>query len=537
MNTTSVYLPPTSRFSASLMREIEGAVAQWWLVLVFAAVAVLFAYALTLIIYIFAHIGPYYFAFFAVHSCVFCAGLCCYRVLARVRMAPLPADDAALARVPGAFRLRDPKNSTLNANLSEVAVIFYKDLKAQFLIEDPSLTFELAFTGTLVGIALATIVLGAFRLHRRYIDATTAIFGACSEILQRTPAIFLLPLLTVWIVPALLAFGLYLVYGMAVPRDARLDADGVTIVGHVPDRRIYFVNLLCLITLACVIKFVTRVQKFLIAGCVAEAFFCPRTPYGRIKRSYGLPLLRLGRSLVTSVGQLAVDACMSVLRGPLTRLHRCVTCCDGNRCCDHAWHHLESHAACAYVAIAVFGDGHATATRRTRAMFDTHARYSHVANRMTDFYLRLAHISSTLLPTIIILFLHDQAPDHHLPLVVVTLASCAVSASVLDLYRVAKDAALVCYCMDMDANNGRDRPYRSPCQLAAVMERLKRLDLLRREEKQKKRNGAGAHHQTGCRRFASRLLGVFKRRGRDSLPESQSSHFTYEEPCGIELRP
>ncbi len=77
---------------------------------------------------------------------------------------------------------------------------------------------------------------------------------------------------------------------------------------------------------------------------------------------------------------------------------------------------------------------------------------------------------------------------------------------------------VVCYCVDMEMNDGADRPYKCPATLLDAMKKIRELDEVRLQQMKK---------------IEGRLWGMLLwLRGNQPVPESPSSNFSYEERYG-----
>jgi len=140
----------------------------------------------------------------------------------------------------------------------------------------------------------------------------------------------------------------------------------------------------------------------------------------------------------------------------------------------------------AYTIIAIEGVSFCTATKKSFNLVMKNALRCAMINSVGDFLLLLCKLAVTVLSVgLAIIWFQvpvndlDSAKFSVLPLLIVALVAFLISHSFFTVYEMVIDALMVCFCEDLEANDGsEDRPYYMSKSLKAFVDESDRVVII-----------------------------------------------------------
>ncbi|CAG7729077.1 unnamed protein product [Allacma fusca] len=221
-------------------------------------------------------------------------------------------------------------------------------------------------------------------------------------------------------------------------------------------------------------QFIIGCQHVVVAGAIARWFFT------RDKSHLGFPLLTSAKNLLryhlgsVAFGSLIIAIvkfirwCMNQLQKYLSNVNSCLAClaclC---KCClwclDGFLQFLNRNA---YIEIAIYGYAFCPSAKRAFKVISTNALRILAINSIGDFVLYLAKLTIVALSALCGYYLFqgtipaEETLDIEWALIVIGIVfSYVIAHCFISTYEMAIDTIFVCFCEDLEMNDGVNRPY------------------------------------------------------------------------------
>lgn len=325
-------------------------------------------------------------------------------------------------------------------------------------------------------------------IMRKRIGLVIKLVAEAQKTLADMPMLFLLPVLTIlllimfliyWIITALMiySFGEYH-FQTLIFMNINLNKSNLAKI-------MWVYHFIALIWIS---EFIFACQAMVISGSVARWYFT------RNKASLKTPICgSLSHLLVYHMGSVAFGAFIITLirfpryvlsaiqrkmkaAGPesiVTQILKAFTCCLW--CLENVMQYINANA---YTIIAIEGVSFCASTKKSFTLIMKNALRCAMINSVGDFLLLLCKLAVTVL-SVGLAILWFQVPINNieafkfsiLPLVVVALIAFLISHSFFTVYEMVIDALMVCFCEDLEANDGsEERPYYMSKSLKAFVD-------------------------------------------------------------------
>ena len=246
-------------------------------------------------------------------------------------------------------------------------------------------------------------------------------------------------------------------------------------------------------------KFVDACESIIIAGTVADWFFL------REERSCGcdklcscafptcLPTINLIRynlgtaafgSLVISVVNM-LKVIMQFVSGKIQKYKSATQMSSsgmGFQTCLYCLRKvIQYFNRNAYICNAIYGTGFITSGKKAFSLLITNAGFAFVLNFLGNFLLFIGKIAVVLLTTSISLYyfwynLGEEAFSSEYGFVVATVGvgSYIMARCFFNVYGLVLDTLFVCFCEDLERNDGKTRPYFASSEFRSSMKKAAR---------------------------------------------------------------
>ncbi|CAG0900756.1 unnamed protein product, partial [Darwinula stevensoni] len=325
--------------------------------------------------------------------------------------------------------------------------------------------------GAIAATIFTVILLLVLLVMRSRIALVVALFREAGKALHSIPFLFLQPL---WTFIALAIF--LFIWGLGAlliqsTGDPTVNSDGIVkynINGFFAGMRWYH-----LFALFWGVQFIIACQHVVIAGAIAVWYFTR-------SKKLGFPIFRSTWNLLRySIGSVALGsfiiALIQLIRYLLSRLQQrlkgstalscCLCCCQCLLSCFENF--LKFLNRNAYIEIAIYGYSFCKAAREAFKLLTTNALRMVAINTIGDFVLFLGKVA-VVVPIVFIgiklVGNRDGVEYPWAPVVVGAVFAFIIAHAFIAVYEVeafemAVDTLFLCFCEDVERNDGVNRPY------------------------------------------------------------------------------
>lgn len=327
-----------------------------------------------------------------------------------------------------------------------------------------------------------------------------------NHMIDRAPMLGLLPLICIWPHMCFYNFWTILTYFLYLPKRLWRDEEsGIVVL----DAELPHWETLVLSVMSYLIWWVAGtahgVQRFFTIGCMCELYFSEkglRSEHNRSPISYG----RWVRRTYYMFGQICAFSFINTYKQIISNFFYylgllglnlkkpCTSCCDCSlvSCCCKCWcgtdymMMFQMDPRC-LVSVAVFGDSFYVSVRRTNQLLDRRGKAYRSSLRLfsTMFYMiRFGTASVVLLIALIVELPPISFGEYHsltIPYLMSFMMSSTIAKIVMNTYLAMVDAIYLCYCIDLEVNNGKDLPFYAPPEYQEVVSMME--DLQKEREK------------------------------------------------------
>lgn len=335
---------------------------------------------------------------------------------------------------------------------------------------------------------LTVILLLIIFIMRTRINLVIKLVGEAQKTLIDIPVLFVLPILTILILIMFVVYWLLtalMIYSYGEYNTIDLVMFGMSIKKVTVAKVMWVYHLIALIWVS---EFIFACQAMVISGSVARWYFT------RDRKRLSAPVcVSLSHLLTYHMGSVAFGSfIITLIRFPryvLMAIERKLKTLGpdsivsqmlkGCMCCLWCLEKFMQYVnANAYTIIAIEGVSFCVATKKSFLLIMKNALRCAMINSVGDFLLLLCKIAVTVLSLgLAIWWLQipltdlDSVKSSSLPLIMVAVIAFLISHCFFTVYEMVIDALMVCFCEDMEANDGsEERPYYMSQSLKAFVD-------------------------------------------------------------------
>lgn len=436
------------------------------------------SYGFMLLLRFYPYLALYYIYFVSIHAALFNSIICWFRVFF-IDKGEDPSDadikeflDTHQKKPVSAYGGSGSYEVTTTNSVDEVyAIAASVDRDAYIFVGAYSL-----------GICLL-LCWNAFKnLRPHKVKVIVLILQSINYTLPKAPVIFMIPMLCIW--PHLLIFQFWSILSYFIYLPKRLWKDEVSGLVILDSEKPFWQSaLLGVMTYLFwwVVGVAHSCQSFFTIGCMSELYFSEDGLKDQVKKidiSYG----RWIRRVYYMFGQICAFTMIKTFGGIIKILVKVVkklklpldfipkifaaTCCQD--CSAGDWEPLLEFEPRALVAVVIFGDSFYVAVRRTNLLLQR--RGENYKPNIVVFTTLMAVVRFGASSIVLLFALITELPPVSfgeydslaVPYLLTFLITKTIAKIVMNTIMALGDSIFLCYCIDMEVNNGKQYPYFTP---------------------------------------------------------------------------